>query len=304
MRTESDGTGIPACGRSSSDERGVALIIVLLVTALLIALVFEFAYATRISLRAAVNYRDSERAYYLARSGVNVAGRYLAYNLKTDATGSNHKYERLEQKEWQPVPFQAGADASVVVRWDDESAKIRITDVQVNRIRQNMLRSLFEVQKGIDTTVLDRMMENTSTVSRLKLLTGLHQYMTDEDYKKVFRLLTVVPVINNVNINTASEDVLMSMGISSSAASLIINDRQKAPITDLTNYAPLSNVMIEGSKVTNFMTDSSDIFTVYSSATVGGYEKTVQAVIQRNAGGTFTVLNNYYWTVLDPGSVL
>ena len=43
------------------NERGVALIIVLLVTALLIALIFEFAYGTRISLRAAVNFRDSQR---------------------------------------------------------------------------------------------------------------------------------------------------------------------------------------------------------------------------------------------------
>src|SRR5512147_2488161 len=61
---------------ASKNQRGVALIIVLLVTALLIALIFEFAYGTRISLRAAVNYRDSQRAYFLARSGVFLFGKF------------------------------------------------------------------------------------------------------------------------------------------------------------------------------------------------------------------------------------
>ena len=75
-------------GRSRLNEHGVALIIVLLVTALLIALIFEFTYGTRVSLRAAVNYRNSERAHYLARSGVNMAGVVL-HTLITSATGSN-----------------------------------------------------------------------------------------------------------------------------------------------------------------------------------------------------------------------
>ena len=72
----------------SRDDRGVALIIVLLVTALLIALIFEFAYGTRISLRATVNFRNSQRAYYLARSGVNFVGRFLVANLQLWCDGN------------------------------------------------------------------------------------------------------------------------------------------------------------------------------------------------------------------------
>ncbi len=48
-------------GRPRND-RGVALLVTLLITALLIALIFEFAYATRISLQGAVNFRDGQRA--------------------------------------------------------------------------------------------------------------------------------------------------------------------------------------------------------------------------------------------------
>ena len=71
------------------NERGVALLIVLLVTALLLALIFEFAYGTRVSLRAAVNSRDSQRAYFLARSGVNFAGALLSDNLKNNKLQDN-----------------------------------------------------------------------------------------------------------------------------------------------------------------------------------------------------------------------
>ncbi len=295
----------PGLERSRLNDHGMALIIVLLVTALLIALIFEFAYGTRVSLRAAVNYRNSERAYYLARSGVNAAGRILvAYNLISQVTGSsvNLKYKLLEEREWQHIPFQAGDDAKIDVRWDDEASKIRITDVQTNAIRQDILSRLFE-SKGIDRTVLDRMKELTgNTINQVKLLTELHQYMSDDDFDKVSPFLTVRPEVNNIDINTASMDVLTSMGISANTAGLIIEDRQSAPIADPVNYAPLGNFMIPGttSKVTNFLTDSSDIFTVYSRAIVGGYTRVMQAIIQRNPNG-FTVLN--YWTVLDTRSV-
>ena len=299
MREEITGTEKHRKERSRLNERGMALIIVLLVTALLIALIFEFAYGTRVSLRAAVNYRNSERAYYLARSGVNVAGRYLAFNLASLGTESSFKYKDLEVKTWQHVPIQSD-DATLDIRWDDEAAKIRITDVQTNGIRQDFLNRLFE-SKGIDRTVLDRMKELSGNyINKVKLLTELHQYMSDDDFDKVSPFLTVRPEINNIDINTASADVLTSMNIGASTAGLVIEDRQKAPITDPVNYAPLGNVMIQGSKVTNFMTDASDIFTVYSKATVGGYTRVVQAIIQRNANG-FTVLN--YWTVLDTRSI-
>ncbi len=61
---------------TTQSNRGIALLVVLLVTALLIALIFEFAYGTRVSLRGAVNFRNSQRAYFLARSGVAIFTRF------------------------------------------------------------------------------------------------------------------------------------------------------------------------------------------------------------------------------------
>lgn len=280
------------------NDHGVALIIVLLVTALLIALIFEFAYGTRISLRAAVNFRDSQRAYYLARSGVNFVGRYLAGNLQADpATGSNHQYDKLEQPEWQTVPFMPGNDAELRVRWEDEAGKIRITDVQTNKYRQIMLNALFE-NKGINRTVLDTMADTSSGMNKLGLLTGLHTSMNDEDYNKVYSLLTVSPV-DKININTASPAVLQSLGISAAAAGLIVEARSSAPFTDhakVGEFAGINNTFLPATtlQAANFLTETSDIFKVYSYATVGGYTKQVEAVITRSPSG-FTV---QYWRAL------
>lgn len=287
------GFGVRNENRIMRNERGVALIIVLLVTALLIALIFEFAYGTRISLRAAVNFRDSQRAAYLARSGINFVGRYLANNLSTNATGSNGKYDDVE-KDWQPVPFMPGADTDLRVKWEDESAKIKITDVQTNMIRQTMLRALFE-NKGIDRVVLDRMIEPTSNINKMTLLTGLHRFMSDEDYEKVAPFLTVNSNVSNININTAPEDVMLSFpNITPSAFALIKGDRENGPITDPAHHPAIQGVLINGSNVSNFLTDTTNNFKVYSYATVGGYTKQVEAVITRTNTG-FTVS---YWRSL------
>ncbi len=270
------------------NNHGVALIIVLLVTALLIALIFEFAYGTRISLRAAVNFRDSQRANYLARSGVNFVGRFLAANLQSGLTGTDTMYRYLEQKEWQTVPFLPGNDAELRVKWEDEAGKIRINDVQTNSYSQAKLSALFE-NKGIDRTVFQNIIDINSGIKTLGLVTGLHQYMSDEDYNKVSDFLTTSPVGDKIDINTAAPEVLQSLGINAGAAGLIVEAR-KNPFTDhgtVSGYAGINGIFLPttGLQVANFLTETSNVFKVYSYATVGGYTKQVEAVITRSTSG-------------------
>jgi type II secretory pathway component PulK len=285
-------------GRKSElihNDRGVALIIVLLVTALLIAIIFEFAYGTRVSLRAAVNFRDSQRAYYLARSGVNFAGRFLSGSLQQGidpVTGRDFRYYKLET-DWIPVPFIPGNDAVLKVRWEDEAGKIKITDVQTNPYRQIMLNALFE-NKGIDRAVLDKMTNINSGINKLGFLAGLHQYLNDTDYLKVENFLTTSQV-DKIDINTASPEVLQSLGISSSTVELI-KEARGTPFTDhakVSEFAGISTAFLPTTtlKTANFLTETSDVFKVFSYANVGGYEKQVEAIITRSASG-YTV---NYW---------
>ncbi|WP_303722134.1 type II secretion system minor pseudopilin GspK [Malonomonas rubra] len=70
-----------------NNERGMVLLLVLVVIALLSALLSEFAFSTLVDLRLTETFRDSTRAEYLARGGIK-AGRML---LQTDKNSYDAK---------------------------------------------------------------------------------------------------------------------------------------------------------------------------------------------------------------------
>ena len=272
------------------NDRGVALIIVLLVTALLIALVFEFAYGTRISMRAAVNFRDSQRAYYLARSGVNGIGLLLSYDLK-----QNLPQNDLEQLEWTVPPIPLAADSELRVRWEDESGKINVSILTKGSDGYNRMSMLFDIQ-GISQETLDKisawMMEKQRN---LYLVTELHQFLSDEEFGKVRDFVTTTQSTNKININTAPAKVLQSLGLAATDANRIVELRKEQPYSDASatarkiDTAPGMTTFIHGQ-----LTDTSNIFKIYSYAKVGGYLKQAEAIITRSATG-FSV---NYWRVL------
>jgi hypothetical protein len=94
-----------------------------------------------------------------------------------------------------------------------------------------------------------------------------------------------------VDINTASSEVLQSLGLSASAASLIREKREREPFDtrDKINAFPGMDATTAGALDT-----TSNVFRVTSHATVGGYTKQAEAVIRRDAAG-FAIL---YWRLL------
>lgn len=255
-------------------EHGVALLTALLVTVLLIALVFEFAYATRVSLRAAANLRDSERAYLLARSGVNFVGKLLSSNLRKEK-----RLDNLEQKEWLSVPVPAGADAELRVMWSDERGRINAQQVREGNTSFIRLSELF-LNLGIDQDALTRISEDRKNFS---FTSELRQYLSEEDFRRIADFVTVYSD-DKININTAPEEVLKALRIE---PSLITGPRSSGPIESLDKIAG-----IEAYK--SRLDVTSDVFKVTSMAIVGEYTKIVEAVIRRSASG-FSVL---YWRAM------
>jgi len=74
-------------GAALKGHRGVALILVLTTIAILTSVGVDFSYSSRVSLKLAENLRDETRAYYLARSGVNLARLLLHFQKQVDAMG-------------------------------------------------------------------------------------------------------------------------------------------------------------------------------------------------------------------------
>jgi general secretion pathway protein K len=74
----------PSTGRAPRSDRGVALIMVTAVIAILIAVAVEFTHKERVNLQLAANARDELRAYYMARSGVELSRLLLSFQSQVD----------------------------------------------------------------------------------------------------------------------------------------------------------------------------------------------------------------------------
>jgi len=272
---------------SMNNNRGVALLIVLLVTALLTALIVEFAFGTRVSLRAAVNFRDSQRAYFLARSGVNAVGMYLSKKLE-------NKEPQVDLEMREPWPLAAlipGNDMTLDIRWYDEGGKISITSMNKGNDAYNRLSKLFEIL-GINQNALDLIIPTPTDSRKFYLLTELHQFLSDEEFEKIKDMVTVAQV-EKIDINTASSEVLQSLGLSPALAGTIKERRSRELFVktgDINEFPGMNTNMT----VVGMLDVTSNVFKVRSVATVGGYTKTVEAVIKRTAS-SFDV---QYWSAL------
>jgi len=259
-------------------ERGVALLIVLLVTALLIALIFEFSYATRISLNSAINFRDSQRAYFLARSGIYAFVKY----------GAQLRDNYIPQGEWGVVPLISDGDTEVRIKWEDESGKISIPIVTNSNDAYKRLQQLFDI-KEINQDVLDSKIVDKQY---FRLLSELHQVMSDEEYNKVKDLLTVAQT-QKINANTASLEVLQSLcrslGKEDGVARLMITKRNSQPFT---LQSEIVNMPGMDTMVASYLGVTSSLFKVYAYATVGGYTKQIEAIV--NVGNPQSPVFSYW----------
>ena len=73
---------------ANGPKRGVALILVLTTIAILTSIGVDFSYSSRVSLKLAENLRDETRAYYLARSAVNLSRLLLHFQKQVDGMGN------------------------------------------------------------------------------------------------------------------------------------------------------------------------------------------------------------------------
>jgi hypothetical protein len=241
-------------------------------------LIFEFAFGTRVSLRAAAHYRDSQRAYFIAHSGFGVFAKYPQLR------------DYIPQGEFGTVPYVTEGDKMLQMEWEDESGKIDVTKIIRGNLAFNRLVILFNILQ-IDQSKLDQITSWTQTQQQdLHLLTELHRFLSDEEYGKVAPFLTLNTGGNtNININTASSQVLQSLGLTAPDADKIVGSAKQDPYNQTNvNTAPGVSSSIAGQLAT-----SSNVFKVTSVATVGGYTKQIEAIMTLGSSGSVN-----YWRAL------
>ena len=115
------------------NQRGIALVLVLLVVALLTAMILDFDARTRLDVRAAANYRDDAAATALAESAVQAARVLLQELSKPNYPRFDYKNASTEETGflyWNLIPpYSPREGLDLVLRIEDEAGKFDLNSL-------------------------------------------------------------------------------------------------------------------------------------------------------------------------------
>lgn len=277
--------------RPLANQRGVALLIVLVIVTLLVAVVVEFTRGTQIAIATAANYRNGIQAIYLAKSGVTAARAVLKEDAKTSSATDD-----LTELWATPLPPYSIGDGAVAIEITDEAGKISLGQLFEPNNKEKVvvvLRQLF-TNLGFDPQMATRIRDyiDADTSSELggeessyknARLDGLAELfnlrgMTPEIYLKIVPYLTLTDAWP-ININTAAPEVLQALDseMDETRVQRIVAARPHK------NYDILSTIDAQlTSRVRNRVTHKSSYFSVRAEGSVHETRKTARALVKRS----------------------
>ena len=301
--------------RRRENEKGIALLVTLLILVLIVALAHEVFRIGAQSAQTGAYGRDSIRCILLAEAGTGAA----RIALRVDAR--DNQYDTLDEI-WSraALPITLG-DGEVSVTIEDEERKIDLNRLMLaNRIAPDEKR-LAVFQRLLDTLGIDRAVADAvvdwldndenprvggaespyylalpnpyqakndlfDTIGELRLVRGV----TSEVFEKL-RPFVTVSSSGLVNINTAPKEVLMSLSagtdlaevgaIDAKTADEIIEYRKDHPFTNVSqigNVSPFLRDLFSRTLIRNMVGIQSTYFHVRSSGDVGGTVRTIDAI--------------------------
>ena len=300
------------------DQRGMALLLVLVVVALLSALLTEFSFSTLVDLRATETFRDRAKAYYLARGGVEAARMIL----RQDRNNFDHPSEF-----WGDLPAVPAGDGDVSLRIEDLSGRLYLNAIADRRGNplpgySRFLKLCQEVLQSdqAEASLLGDALVNWLNADRTKVTADDGYYAglnpsysrkgadldtVDElllvryfDEEKVRRLRDYVRVVgeDTININTASGEALYSWQFTSSVATeyldrqnidAIIDYRRKTPFKETAELNLVSGINPNWTLAlpSASATVVGTVFQATSRGRINQGSRLVEAVIDKKNGG-------------------
>jgi general secretion pathway protein K len=296
-------------------ERGVALLLAILVVAVLTVIVLPFLYDGRVERAVAANLYTGLQASHLARSGVVFAEALLRDDMQT-----SNAYDGLDETwaKFNNVPIAAGGGTVAIVVGDEAGT------LNVNRLVQSgggqpdaewvsFLRRLLTMRVQ-DAAAVEPLIESLvdwidgddrptgfggaeapyylgltppyrpadrplTTIAELRLVKGWEP-------KVVEAVAPFVTVYGDgrVNFNTASREVLLSIGLDERQADAVVESRAKTPFKSPTDIRQVPGLSGPGTdNLIKYATTGSAAFSVVAT---GGFRDTiavVRAVLTRGA---------------------
>lgn len=251
--------------KRANNEKGMALLLVLIIVTLLTSILMELSYSTLIEQRLTETFRDNTRAYFLARGGITAVQKLLLsdrneYDAPTELWGQGISNYNIEE-------------GFVSLTVGDLGGKLAINSLVIGNNPQTVivdrfyrLLSMLEVDEAGELTAglidwLDQGDEPYQLIQTDNLeipVTGaenLYYQSLPEPYackngpmesldelllvkgftKKIFKIVSPYLSVADsklININTAKSQVIRSLNanIDAQTAELIIDSRRNGPI--------------------------------------------------------------------------
>jgi len=312
-----------------SDERGIALLLTLLILTLLVALILQFDTEARREYRDAAAFRDNFKATVLARSAVQAARGVLQQALLIDKQKGQF-FDALTDIWAFPITNYAIGDGLLNAQLEDERSKLNLNDLtaggdpaakKIKVLRVKRLFELIQVNPDLVDAIVDWVDQDDvpeaagaespyyqtlrpsyraanaplQTLLELRLIKG----MTPEIIEKLSKVVTVFPQDgeSRVNVNTADPLVLQALDprITQNVAADIIQGRPYKTIQELDRVSSFEAIGKE-LRLQNLYDVKSDIFSARLLVGVNEVTKTATVVLRRDpTSGNGTVL---YYRVL------
>ena len=296
------------------NQKGMALVITLLVVVILTVTVTEFIFATWVDYSMAADFRDDQRAIMAVRGGVEAAKEILVQDFK-----QSDKIDSLVEN-WAvpsiPVPFY---NTFVFVTIKDESGKLDLNELfpanssepnsKLVAVFERLLEKL-ELDKDIASAVIDWIDVNEEGLYEY----GYYQSLTPpykckngkldsmEELKRIagitpevyYRLRPFVTIYSDwgsatININTAKKELIHALdeGISEQMVEQLILARIEQPFENTTIIKTLIPDFADQDLWVRFsplIKVNSKTFSVTATTTVGEVMHDAEAVFtNRNA---------------------
>ncbi len=281
-------------------EKGMALVLTLLIMAMITAMVVEFVYGVYTTNAGLYNWREAQKLSLAAKSGISLTTKIISENQ------NRYSYTYPGSVEMPVENILKGFSGKVVIRVVDENGKFNLNSLIWPNGTTNetafdsfirLLKNLnldeniaYRVADWIDRDLEPRRRDSEEgakndyldSVDELLLVKGIDS----QAYDKLSPLVTVYgieQVYNNlININTASRAVIMSLddNITEALAERVINYRALEPfngVSDLVRVAGFEGPL--GQSLMNKITVKASNFRITSVAEEDRIKRVIECVI-------------------------
>ena len=300
-------------------EKGFALVLTLVVTALMVAVLVELIHQVSVDSTLSRGYRDGQQASLLAESGVTGGTRLLQLSLQ----GKN--YTSLSDTWATPVKLD-DETGSIEVSISDESGRINLNSLvlpngEFEPFTQAALKRLgrtFQMPEGVWSCLADWQDADDQTRSngaeapyytatkrpyaprngRLVTLAELSlvKGFTADAIGRLMPFVTLYPdqagaPLSQVNINTAPREVLLALddGVDGRMADRIMEERRLKPFQNPGELSRIPGGEALSQKLVGKVSVKGSLYRITSIARVKETARKVEAVVRLSGSGTETL---------------